>query len=64
MKKKDYQYVVTVPVHCSPDMEKLDTEGFQKLNTYIEEGYVVTHITSSVINDNMFVYHWLEKETK
>lgn len=64
MKKKEYQYVVTIPAHCSPDMEKLDTAGVEKLNKYINDGYVVTHITSSTINGNMFVYHWLEKETK
>lgn len=59
---KDCQYVVTVPVYCDSDMKNEDTEGRQKLNTYLEEGYSVTHITSSAIDGNMFVYHWLEKE--
>ena len=61
---KDTQYVVTVPVYCTQDMQNKDVEGLKKLNIYLKEGYVVTHITSSAINGNMFVYHWLEKETK
>lgn len=64
MKKKDCQYVITVPVHTRIDMENEDEEGLKKLNAYLEKGYHVTHITSSVIDSNMFVYHWLEKETK
>ena len=64
MKKKDCQYVVTVPVTTSIDMQNKDEEGLRKLNAYLDDGYVVTHITSSVIDRNMFVYHWLEKETK
>ena len=61
---KDCQYVVTIPVSTSKDMQNKDKDCQKKLNAYLEEGYVVTHITSSVINDNMFVYHWLERETK
>lgn len=61
---KEIQHVVTVPVYCSLDMQNKDSEGLQKLNKYLEEGYVVTHITSSVINSNMFVYHFLEREVK
>lgn len=60
---KEYQYVVTAPVCCTLDMQNKDAENLKKLNAYIAEGYVVTHITSSAINGNMFVYHWLEKET-
>lgn len=61
---KEYQYVVTIPVYFTSDMQNKNIEGLQKLNSYIAEGYVVTHITSSAIDGNMFVYHWLEKETK
>jgi hypothetical protein len=61
---KEYQYVVTVPVHCSTDTHNQDAESLKKLSAYITEGYVVTHITSSAVDGNMFVYHWLEKETK
>ena len=64
MKNKDYQYVVTVPVNTTMDMQTQHKTAEEELRKYLAEGYVVTHITSSVLRDNMFVYHWLEKETK
>lgn len=59
---KDCQFVVTIPV--GRDKECENVKQLDKLNTYLNSGYVVTHITSAVIEDNMYVYHWLERETK
>lgn len=61
---KEYQYVVTVPVNSSIDMQTQHKRCEEELKKYLKEGYAVTHITSSVIRDNMYVYHWLEKEIK
>ena len=61
---KDYQYIVTVPVNTSMDMQIQHKKCEEELKKYLNDGYVVIHITSSVIRDNMYVYHWLEKETK
>ncbi len=59
---KEYAFVVTIPVGRGKSNE--DKEQVDKLSKYLNNGYVVTHITSSVLQDNMYVYHWLEKETK
>lgn len=59
---KDCTYVVTIPVTSSTDMQIRHKGCEERLKKYLEEGYVVTHVTSSVIRDNMYVYHWLEKE--
>lgn len=58
-------YVVTVPVIVDSgiDMQNQHKRSEQELKEYLKDGYIVTHITSSVIN-NMFVYHWLEKEIR
>lgn len=61
---KDCTYVVTVPVNSSINVQNQHKLCEQELNKYLNDGYVVTHITSSVIRDNMYVYHWLEKEIK
>ena len=61
---KDCTHVVTVPVNTNTDMQIQHERGEEELKKYLNDGYVVTHITSSVIRDNMCVYHWLEKETK
>lgn len=59
---KDCTYVITIPVNSGTDMQIQHKKCGERLKKYLEEGYVVTHITSSVIRDNMYVYHWLEKE--
>ncbi len=61
---KDCTYVVTIPVNTNTDTQTQHKINEEKLKKYLDDGYVVTHITSSVIKDNMCVYHWLEKETK
>ena len=60
---KECAFVITVPVGKigSKDENKKQVDTLTK---YLNDGYVVTHITSSVIENNMYVYHWLEKETK
>ena len=46
--------------NISEDFEKQN----QILKSYIEDGFNVTHVTSSTVNDVMYVYHFLEKEVK
>jgi hypothetical protein len=46
--------------NVSKDCEKQN----QTLKNYIEEGFNVTHVTSSTVNDVMYVYHFLEREAK
>lgn len=46
--------------NISEDCEKQN----QTLKSYIEEGFNVTHVTSSTVNNVMYVYHFLEREAK
>ena len=46
--------------NISEDCEKQN----QILKSYIEEGFNITHVTSSTVNNVMYVYHFLEKEAK
>ena len=59
---KEHAFVITIPVGRNND-EK-DKKQVDALSRYLNDGYEVTHITSSVIQDNMYVYHWLEREIK
>lgn len=38
--------------------------GYKLLQDFIKKGFVVTHITSSTVNDVMNVYHLLEREVE
>jgi len=59
--------VVNIPVcwtGVNPKVQK-DSEASNLLLTKaIDEGFTVTHITSSTVNNVMYVYHFLEKEEK
>ena len=35
-----------------------------ELTKAIEDGFAVTHVTSSTVNNVMYVYHFLEKEVE
>lgn len=45
----------------NPQMEKERDDAVELLEEINNEGYVLTHITSAVINNIMFVYHVFEK---
>ena len=56
-----------IPVCCSgirPRVEEEVKKLTEQLILAIAEGFTVTHITSSTVNDVMYVYHFLEKEIK
>lgn len=58
---------VTMPVCWSgirARVQKDSDEQRKFLIQSLEEGFTVTHITSSTVNDVMYVYHFLEKEIK
>ena len=58
---------VTMPVCWSgirTRVQKDSDEQRELLIQSLEEGFTVTHITSSTVNDVMYVYHFLEKEIK
>lgn len=38
--------------------------GYKLLQDFIKKGFVVTHVTSSTVNDVMHVYHLLEREVE
>ena len=38
--------------------------GYKLLQDFIKNGFVVTHVTSSTVNDVMHVYHLLEREVE
>ena len=44
-----------------PNIQKDATESVALIKKCYEEGFVLTHITSSTINDVMYVYHVFEK---
>lgn len=61
---KEYSMLVTIPVTCSKGSHEKNVELMKELNRSLDNGFEVKHITSVVINNEMYVYHFLEKETK
>lgn len=47
-----------------PYIQENSDEQKKQFEKAILEGFTVTHITSSTVNDVMYVYHILEKEVK
>lgn len=63
---KEY-YGINIPVAWTgtrPNISEDHEKQNQVLKYYIEEGFNVTHVTSSTVNNVMYVYHFLEKEAK
>jgi len=58
---------INIPLTWTGVRPRID-ENCKKLNIQlqdaIKDGYKVTHITSSTVNDVMYAYHFLEKEEK
>lgn len=63
---KEFITVTTIPVITvkNDNLLQQNSENIELLKKATREGYVVTHITSCAINGIMYVYHWLERETK
>lgn len=61
---KEYRMIITLPVTVSEKGQEKNVELMKDLNRALENGFEVKHITSAVINNEMYVYHFLEKETK
>lgn len=61
---KEYSTLITIPVTNNEESQKNSVELTKELNRSLENGFEVKHITSAVINNEMYVYHFLEKETK
>ena len=59
---KEVRYAITVPVNTSVDLQEKHKQGEKLLKEALNNGCKVTHITSVAIGNNMFVYHYLEKE--
>ena len=58
---------INIPVCCSGTRPRVVEEAEslrEQLVQSITEGFTVTHITSSTVNDVMYVYHFLEREVK
>lgn len=58
---------INIPICWSgvrPRVEKDSEETKKLIEQAIKEGFTVTHITSSTVNDVMYVYHFLEREVK
>lgn len=58
---------VVIPVTWTGTRNKQKEEsdaGYKLLQDFIEKGFVVTHVTSSTVNDVMHVYHLLEREVE
>lgn len=56
---------VIIPVcwtGVNPKVQKDFEANKLLLKEAIDEGFTVTHITSSTVNNIMYVYHFLEKE--
>lgn len=63
---KDY-IGINIPVAWTgtrPNIAEDHKKQDQALKSYIEEGFNVTHVTSSTVNNVMYVYHFLEREAK
>ena len=61
---KDYRMIITIPVTVSENSRERNVGLMKELNKSLEDGFEVKHITSAVINNEMYAYHFLEKETK
>ena len=59
---KEYNMIITIPVTNNEESQKKHVELMKELNRSLNNGYEVKHITSAVINNEMYVYHFLEKE--
>lgn len=58
---------INIPICWSgerPRVVKDSEETRSLLEQAVQEGFTVTHITSSTVNDVMYVYHFLEREVK
>lgn len=55
-------FVVTIPINTTQIMQDNHKQGVELLKETIDNGFHVTHITSCAIDNNMFVYHFLEKD--
>lgn len=61
---KECSMLITIPVTCSKKSQEKNVELMEGLNRAFENGFEVKHITSAVIDSEMYVYHFLEKETE
>jgi len=61
---KEYRVITTIPVTFSKRSQEKNKTCVEQLNQAICKGFEVKHITSAVLNGEMYVYHFLEKETK
>jgi len=59
---KEYRTIITIPVTVTEEHHQKNVELMNDLNRCFDEGFEVKHITSVVINNEMYVYHFLEKE--
>lgn len=56
---------INIPVAWSGIRKDVQDDAMvrnRELTKAIEEGFSVTHVTSSSVNNVMYVYHFLEKE--
>ncbi len=61
---KEYCMLIIIPVTVSKESQERNVGLMKELNNYLDNGFEVKHITSAVIHDEMYVYHFLERETK
>lgn len=61
---KEYCTITTIPVTISTSSQEQNKKCVEQLNQAISKGFEVKYITSVVIGGEMYVYHFLEKETK
>ena len=61
---KEYVMIITLPVTNNEESQKKSVELMKELNKSLDNGFEVKHITSAVIDGEMYVYHFLEKEIK
>lgn len=61
---KDYRMIITLPVTVSKESQEKNVELMKALNKSLDNEFEVKHITSAVINNEMYVYHFLEKESE
>ena len=56
---------INIPIAWSGTRKDVQDDAVAKnieLTKAMEEGFSVTHVTSSSVNNVMYVYHFLEKE--
>ena len=61
---REYTMLITIPVTVTKESQERNVGLMKELNRSLDNGFEVKHITSAVINNEMYVYHFLEKETK